>query len=72
MYKCEICKRVCTTQQMKAHNERCPHCGGQSITIFFVRCPFCHSNLGEPIEDTITSIAWGCTACKVKIYKEIS
>lgn len=36
-----------------------------------MKCPECERDLGEPVSDTLTSIAWHCGYCKIKIYKEL-
>ena len=44
--------------------------GRKQVGLDQLKCPECHKELGSPISDTLTTIAWGCIDCRIKIYKE--
>lgn len=70
-YRCQRCYETCSAEQARKEMGHCPYCHRNSLEEIAVRCPFCGEDMGEPTQDTIDRIAWGCTACKVKLYKEI-
>lgn len=69
MLKCKSCGKI-IIEKNKCMGI-CAECGRNSLEHILIKCPECHKDLGQETICDINNIGWGCTNCKIKIYKEI-
>ena len=69
MYRCESCYALVPKDE--AEMGLCPKCSRDSLVEIEFSCPECGKDMGEPTSVDIGRIGWGCTNCRIKVYKEI-